>query len=171
MRSLAVYHVSTGLLVHILGFLYASSRPQESSMYSDCIFLCSFARRMFTVVPSPSGTAAENHSSSFSRRIFLQWFPTLLLPCRSLVEAEARHLYSHRFQFETHVLAWTIGAIFVALAIPLSLQDIHMHILHYVSPLQVCLFAAVCLFRTFLKTMACMRSRCTYNIHVPKQEH
>jgi len=45
--------------------------------------------------------------------------------------------YWRRYQFETHVVAWTIGAVFVALAVPLSLQDIHMHIIHYISPLQV----------------------------------
>lgn len=45
-------------------------------------------------------------------------------------------LMLHRYPFETHVAAWTLGAVFVALSVPLSLQDIHMHILHYISPLQ-----------------------------------
>mmetsp|Transcript_54821 Transcript_54821/g.134087 ORF Transcript_54821/g.134087 Transcript_54821/m.134087 type:complete len:204 (-) Transcript_54821:2863-3474(-) len=37
---------------------------------------------------------------------------------------------------ERHVFAWAVGGIFVCLAVPLSLHDIHMHILHYHSPLQ-----------------------------------
>mmetsp|Transcript_19397 Transcript_19397/g.40760 ORF Transcript_19397/g.40760 Transcript_19397/m.40760 type:complete len:121 (-) Transcript_19397:12-374(-) len=37
---------------------------------------------------------------------------------------------------ELHVIGWTVGLIFVAVAVPLSLHDIHMHLLHYVSPLQ-----------------------------------
>mmetsp|Transcript_30604 Transcript_30604/g.81725 ORF Transcript_30604/g.81725 Transcript_30604/m.81725 type:complete len:269 (+) Transcript_30604:107-913(+) len=40
------------------------------------------------------------------------------------------------YQYQEHVIAWVIGAIFVGLAVPLSLQDIHYHMLHYVSPLQ-----------------------------------
>ncbi|EKX48282.1 hypothetical protein GUITHDRAFT_162440 [Guillardia theta CCMP2712] len=39
-------------------------------------------------------------------------------------------------QYGEHVLAWAIGAVFVAVSVPISLHDIHMHILHYVSPLQ-----------------------------------
>eukprot|EP00282_Hemiselmis_andersenii_P011381 CAMPEP_0114137964 /NCGR_PEP_ID=MMETSP0043_2-20121206/16054_1 /TAXON_ID=464988 /ORGANISM="Hemiselmis andersenii, Strain CCMP644" /LENGTH=387 /DNA_ID=CAMNT_0001231871 /DNA_START=93 /DNA_END=1253 /DNA_ORIENTATION=- len=37
---------------------------------------------------------------------------------------------------ERHVFAWAVAGIFVCLAVPLSLHDIHMHLLHYVSPLQ-----------------------------------
>lgn len=40
------------------------------------------------------------------------------------------------FQYEKHVVAWVIGAVFVMISVPLALQDIHFHILHYVSPLQ-----------------------------------
>uniref|UniRef100_A0A7S0MZZ2 Uncharacterized protein n=1 Tax=Cryptomonas curvata TaxID=233186 RepID=A0A7S0MZZ2_9CRYP len=40
------------------------------------------------------------------------------------------------YSYQEHVIAWVIGAIFVGLAVPLSLQDIHYHVLHYVSPLQ-----------------------------------
>ncbi|EKX47756.1 hypothetical protein GUITHDRAFT_69286 [Guillardia theta CCMP2712] len=39
-------------------------------------------------------------------------------------------------EYEQHVIAWVIGAIFVMAAVPLALQDIHFHIIHYVSPLQ-----------------------------------
>ena len=35
---------------------------------------------------------------------------------------------------ENHVIAWGIAAFFVAVAIPLSLSDIHMHMAHYVRP-------------------------------------
>jgi len=38
--------------------------------------------------------------------------------------------------FEKHVMAWIIGAVFVMICVPLSLQDIHFHIIHYVHPLQ-----------------------------------
>lgn len=37
---------------------------------------------------------------------------------------------------ERHMMGWAIGAVFVAVTLPLSLNDIHMHIIHYVSPLQ-----------------------------------
>lgn len=37
---------------------------------------------------------------------------------------------------EIHVLAWAVAGIFVALSLPLSLHDIHMHCVHYVSPMQ-----------------------------------
>lgn len=40
-------------------------------------------------------------------------------------------------QSENHVVAWAVGAMFVAVAVPLSLHDIAMHLLHYtVPPLQ-----------------------------------
>uniref|UniRef100_A0A7S0EV46 Uncharacterized protein n=1 Tax=Hanusia phi TaxID=3032 RepID=A0A7S0EV46_9CRYP len=39
-------------------------------------------------------------------------------------------------EYEQHVIAWVIGAIFVMASVPLALQDIHFHIIHYVSPLQ-----------------------------------
>jgi Organic solute transporter Ostalpha len=35
---------------------------------------------------------------------------------------------------ERHVYAWAIGAIFVAIAVPLSLHDIYLHLIHYVRP-------------------------------------
>jgi hypothetical protein len=31
---------------------------------------------------------------------------------------------------EKHVIAWSVGAIFVSIAVPFSLHDIHMHTLH-----------------------------------------
>ena len=37
---------------------------------------------------------------------------------------------------ERHVIAWAVGAMAVGIAVPLSLHDIHLHILHYVNPLQ-----------------------------------
>ena len=37
---------------------------------------------------------------------------------------------------ERHVIAWAVGAICVAIALPLSLHDVTMHLLHFVSPLQ-----------------------------------
>ncbi len=37
---------------------------------------------------------------------------------------------------ERHVIAWAVGAMAVGIAVPLSLHDIHLHILNYVSPLQ-----------------------------------
>ena len=37
---------------------------------------------------------------------------------------------------ERHVIAWAVGAICVAVALPLSLHDVTMHLLHFVSPLQ-----------------------------------
>jgi hypothetical protein len=40
------------------------------------------------------------------------------------------------YQYESHVIAWTIGAVFMLMAVPLTLQDIHFHIIHYCSPLQ-----------------------------------
>jgi len=40
------------------------------------------------------------------------------------------------YQYEKHVIAWVIGAVFVMISVPLALQDIHFHIIHYVSPLQ-----------------------------------
>lgn len=59
-------------------------------------------------------------------------------------ELKSQKIKMCRYPFEMHVLAWAIGATFVALAIPLSLQDIHMHVLHYVSPLQVHARASKC---------------------------
>lgn len=35
---------------------------------------------------------------------------------------------------EKHVIAWSVAAIFVAVAVPFSLHDIHMHVMHYVCP-------------------------------------
>ena len=35
-----------------------------------------------------------------------------------------------------HTTAFSIGGIFVALTLPLSIHDLHMHCAHYVSPLQ-----------------------------------
>lgn len=32
--------------------------------------------------------------------------------------------------------AWVVGAFFVGISVPLSLHDIHMHLVHYVSPIQ-----------------------------------
>ena len=40
------------------------------------------------------------------------------------------------YEYEDHVIAWTIGAGFVLASVPLALQDIHFHVLNYVSPLQ-----------------------------------
>jgi hypothetical protein len=31
---------------------------------------------------------------------------------------------------EKHVVAWSIAAIFVAVAVPISIHDIHMHTMH-----------------------------------------
>lgn len=31
---------------------------------------------------------------------------------------------------EKHVIAWSVAAIFVGIAVPFSLHDIHMHTLH-----------------------------------------
>ena len=33
-----------------------------------------------------------------------------------------------------HVLAWAVAALFVGIAVPLSLHDIHLHALHYIRP-------------------------------------
>lgn len=35
-----------------------------------------------------------------------------------------------------HTQAFSIGGIMVALTLPLSIHDVHMHFVHYVSPLQ-----------------------------------
>ena len=35
---------------------------------------------------------------------------------------------------ERHVLAFAIALLFVGIAVPLSLHDIHLHALHYVRP-------------------------------------
>jgi hypothetical protein len=40
------------------------------------------------------------------------------------------------FEYEKHVIAWVIGALFVMISLPLALQDIHFHVIHYVHPLQ-----------------------------------
>mmetsp|Transcript_18322 Transcript_18322/g.28548 ORF Transcript_18322/g.28548 Transcript_18322/m.28548 type:complete len:280 (+) Transcript_18322:150-989(+) len=40
------------------------------------------------------------------------------------------------FEYHSHVIAWTVGAVFVLASVPLTLQDIHMHVINYVSPLQ-----------------------------------
>lgn len=40
------------------------------------------------------------------------------------------------FEYEKHVIAWVIGALFVMISVPLALQDIHFHVIHYVHPLQ-----------------------------------
>ena len=37
---------------------------------------------------------------------------------------------------ETHRYGWAVAGIFVLLAVPVSLHEIHLHALHYVSPLQ-----------------------------------
>jgi len=37
---------------------------------------------------------------------------------------------------ERHIIAWAVGAICVAIALPLSLHDVTMHLLHFTSPLQ-----------------------------------
>jgi hypothetical protein len=37
---------------------------------------------------------------------------------------------------ERHVIAWAVGAMAVGIAVPLSLHDVQLHLLHYVSPLQ-----------------------------------
>lgn len=39
-------------------------------------------------------------------------------------------------QSEQHVVAWAVGAIFVGIAVPLSFHEVHMHLLHWESPLQ-----------------------------------
>eukprot|EP00960_Hanusia_phi_P038203 753324-Hanusia_phi.AAC.1 len=52
-----------------------------------------------------------------------------------LVSFLSLQLVIHRHYGE-HVLAWAVGAVFMAVSVPISLHDIHMHILHYVSPLQ-----------------------------------
>ena len=48
-------------------------------------------------------------------------------------------------QSERHVVAWCVGAICVAIALPLSLHDIHMHVSHYVSPLQRLYMRILCM--------------------------
>lgn len=35
---------------------------------------------------------------------------------------------------EDHVIAWFVGGMFMLLAVPLSIQDIMMHLLHYTRP-------------------------------------
>ena len=40
------------------------------------------------------------------------------------------------YPYEKHIIAWTIGAVFMMISVPLALQDIHFHIIHYCSPLQ-----------------------------------
>lgn len=35
---------------------------------------------------------------------------------------------------EKHVVAWGVAAIFVAIAVPYSLHDIHLHMMNYVIP-------------------------------------
>ena len=37
-------------------------------------------------------------------------------------------------QYELHIVAWCVAAFFVGIAVPLSLHDIHMHMLHYRRP-------------------------------------
>jgi len=45
-----------------------------------------------------------------------------------------QHLFAEHA--ETHSFGWAVAGIFVLLAVPLSLHEIHMHAIHYVSPLQ-----------------------------------
>ena len=46
---------------------------------------------------------------------------------------------------ERHVVAWAVGAICVSLALPLSLHDLHLHLVHYVSPLQKYYMRILCM--------------------------
>jgi len=53
-------------------------------------------------------------------------------------EPSAVHRAAQVFQDadDALVVFWTLGAVCVLLAVPVSLHSIHMHVIHYVSPLQ-----------------------------------
>ena len=71
-------------------------------------------------------------------------FIVLLLLRRVFADDETSYIYFRFFHFATvfnlfvqlHVFSWAVAGIFVCLALPITLHDVHMHCIHYVSPLQ-----------------------------------
>ena len=89
----------------------------------------------------PSHTSAVLHSPATPRRrktLYVRCSEGLLgLAYVGVVVISALMLwYLVEQGSEVHILAWAVGGIFVALSLPISVHDIHMHCTHYVSPMQ-----------------------------------
>jgi len=57
----------------------------------------------------------------------LLYLAVAVLCCLAIWQLVARHS-------ENHVVAWAVAAMFVAIAVPLSLHEILLHVLHYTTP-------------------------------------
>lgn len=68
------------------------------------------------------------------KRLVLPFTYTLVIA--AWIAAVVRFKSTNSETTERHVVAWFVAALFVGIAIPLSVADIMSHLTHYVSPLQ-----------------------------------